>query len=341
MSGSGGVMVEPSSPHDALFKSAFSNPENAAALFRAILPERLLEKLDLSTLTVEPGSYVDDQLASSHSDLLFSVELDARPAFLYTLLEHQSMPHVLMPLRVLKYMLRIWDRYVDDRGGGKQALPLPFIIPIVVHHGEDGWSAAVRLEELFDEALAEELELGPLVPRLEFLLDDLSGLSDAELRRRAHGLGPALSLWALRDARNSGRLESSAQRWLGALVELARAESGREALAVIFRYLCVVADESVTLTLYTALSEQSPQAKDTLMTLEQTLLARGEARGEARGKTDAKVKAVLDVLEVRTLPVSAEQRAHIERCTDLELLDRWLRAAVTVSATSELFAISS
>jgi hypothetical protein len=68
-----------------------------------------------------------------------------------------------------------------------------------------------------------------------------------------------------------------------------------------------------------------------------TLQQLHEARGEARGKTDAKVKAVLDVLEVRQLPVSAEQRARIEACTDLALLDRWHRKAVTVSATSELF----
>jgi hypothetical protein len=189
---------------------------NAAGLFRAVLPAPVLARLDLATLTGEPGSFIDDHLAATHSDLLFSVTLAGHRAFIYALLEHQSSPDELMALRLLKYMLRIWERHVEDHGRGKQALPLPFIIPIVVHHGEEGWTAATRLEGLFDQALAEELELGSLVPRLEFLLDDLTYLSDDDLRHRARGLLPVLALWALRDARYSGRAEVSVRRWLGA-----------------------------------------------------------------------------------------------------------------------------
>ncbi len=55
----------------------------------------------------------------------------------------------------------------------------------------------------------------------------------------------------------------------------------------------------------------------------------GEARGEARG--------VLGVLEARGITVTAEQRSRILTCADTEVLDRWIRRAVSVTRADELF----
>src|SRR5690606_35658178 len=60
-----------SSPHDALFKSAFENPQHAAAELRHILPTELTHAIDWSSLRLEPGSFIDPKLADRHSDLLF------------------------------------------------------------------------------------------------------------------------------------------------------------------------------------------------------------------------------------------------------------------------------
>jgi hypothetical protein len=56
----------------------------------------------------------------------------------------------------------------------------------------------------------------------------------------------------------------------------------------------------------------------------------GEARGEAR--------AVLTVLDARGLAVSPTQRDRLLSCTDLAALEQWVRRAVTVASTDELFA---
>jgi hypothetical protein len=69
-----------------------------------------------------------------------------------------------------------------------------------------------------------------LIPRLSFVLDDLSNVSDGELERRALGLVPTLTLWALRDARSPAALTQSLRRWVAAIKELAGAPNGREAL---------------------------------------------------------------------------------------------------------------
>ena len=64
-------------PHDALFKSVFQQPENAAAELQHVLPPEHVAAIDWSTLKLEPGSYVDEALADQHSDLLFSARAQA------------------------------------------------------------------------------------------------------------------------------------------------------------------------------------------------------------------------------------------------------------------------
>ena len=77
------------------------------------------------------------------------------------------------------------------------------------------------------------------------------------------------------------------------------------------------------------------------MTIAEQLLAEGEARGEARGVIRGELRRAaasdLTVLEARELSVTAEVRARIEGCQDLEVLQHWLTRAVTAAAADQLF----
>ena len=108
---------EPTNPHDAFFKWAFSTPEHAEGELRHVLPPAVVERIDWPSLSLCPGSFVDDVFQDRHTDLLFSVRLSGRPAWLYVLLEHQSSTDELMPYRLLRYMVRIWERWLADRTG--------------------------------------------------------------------------------------------------------------------------------------------------------------------------------------------------------------------------------
>jgi hypothetical protein len=57
----------------------------------------------------------------------------------------------------------------------------------------------------------------------------------------------------------------------------------------------------------------------------------------AEGKAEAKAEAVVTVLETRGLVLSAEDRARITACTDLDQLDAWVRRVGSVTTVSELF----
>jgi predicted transposase/invertase (TIGR01784 family) len=330
-------MTDPNRPHDALFKQVFSSTEHAASILRKILPAALARQIDWASLKLCSGSHVDALLADSHADLLFSARVAEKPALLYLLFEHQSSPDELMPLRLLKYVVRVLEWHTKELGArGEPVLPLPMVIPIVLHHSERGWSAATRMEQLFDAELLDSAELRAFVPHLSFVLDDISHLSDDALLARALGMLPTLALWALRDGRNPERINVSLARWAWLVARLAAVPSGRDALFTIFRYLSVVADLNAD-TLYTVIQSQAPEAKDVLMTLAEQWKAEGEAKGRAEGEAKGRVSSILQILGARQKVLTPGQRAVIERCTDIARLDAWLVKAATLSETRELF----
>jgi hypothetical protein len=63
------------------------------------------------------------------------------------------------------------------------------------------------------------------------------------------------------------------------------------------------------------------------------IFAEGEAEGQARGEA----KAIITVLESRGLTLSAEARARITACMDLDQLDAWLRRVGSVATVDALF----
>ena len=144
-------------PHDALFKFAFSKAEHAIGELRSVLPPALVVQIDWDSLDLRPGSLIDTALEQTHSDVVWSLQLGGRSAFLYVLLEHQSTVDALMPFRLLKYMVGLWDGWLAEHPDAKT---LPVIVPIVVHHSDSGWTAATAFEQLFDMTESVRIALG-------------------------------------------------------------------------------------------------------------------------------------------------------------------------------------
>jgi predicted transposase/invertase (TIGR01784 family) len=86
-----------------------------------VLPSNLTARLDLARLAPVPASFIDESLKWRHSDLLFTAPLDGRDAFVYVQVEHQSSDDPLMAYRLLRYVTRIWDRYLRERPPGPAA----------------------------------------------------------------------------------------------------------------------------------------------------------------------------------------------------------------------------
>ena len=88
-------------PHNNYFISQMKDPAHAAGMVRPLLDERLAAAVGWVDMALEPGSYIDEKLRGSESDLLFSVPVAGKSSLLYVLIEHQSTPDAHMPLRLL------------------------------------------------------------------------------------------------------------------------------------------------------------------------------------------------------------------------------------------------
>ena len=62
---------EPVNPHDAFFKQYLGYPHVAADFLRQHLPAEVVQLLDLTQLQLQKDSFVDEQLRSHFSDLVY------------------------------------------------------------------------------------------------------------------------------------------------------------------------------------------------------------------------------------------------------------------------------
>lgn len=315
-------------PHDALFKSVFETPQHAAALLRDLLPPALAERIAWDTFEHQPGSFIDAALADAHSDLLFSTRLrTGEPALLYILFEHQSSADIIMPLRMLRYQVQIWERAHKDRPMDW----LPPIISVLVSHVPGGWLAARTFEALFDPAVMAIPELAALVPRFSLIVEDLAHVSNDELTARSLAAFPKLALWLLRDARDPERLLANLVYWAWAFQETSRARTGTKSLATLFVYLSYLLDDMTLDEFHDKLDVLS--TKGGLM-IEPTKVILTEERWETYAEMRFFKKKFLIP---KFGPLTSDQELLLRYATQEEL-DRYIDRFVTAASIDDVFA---
>ncbi len=148
-------MSLPATPHDALFRALVSEPARAASLLAEYLPQEVAALLDPEAPpeAVE-GGFVDEDAARTRCDALFRVRLrSGHDARLSVLLENKSRVDADTPLQLLKYMVNIWRREIENGVAGDR---LPAIIPLVFYHGRGRWTAPRSVPGMIDAPEALE-----------------------------------------------------------------------------------------------------------------------------------------------------------------------------------------
>jgi predicted transposase/invertase (TIGR01784 family) len=325
-----------STPHDALFKATFSNVEHAASELALVLPRALAARIDFPSLALCPGSAVDEALRERHTDLLFSASLAGRPALIYVLFEHQSTVDPLMPFRLLRYVVRIWEGWLRDH---PKAGKLPAIVPVVLHHSESGWTAPIAFEELLDLDADGLAAFGDHLPRFRFVLDDLSAATDEALHARTMTALARLALWCLRHARSPDDLVAGLSQWADLVHEARQAPNGAAAIALIWRYIFTVNDrfqpEELVARLTAAVGESE---KEEIVTVADQLIEQGRRKGLQQGHREGQREMLLRQLRVRfgALPESAVAQIDAADGAQLETFaERVLTAASLAEALAE------
>ncbi|WP_154927326.1 Rpn family recombination-promoting nuclease/putative transposase [Klebsiella grimontii] len=93
-------------PHDAIFRQMLTQKEVARDFLQLYLPAPFLSICDLNTLQLASGSFIEEDLRSSDSDILYSLQTRHGAGYIYALIEHQSSPDKLMAFRLMRYMLQ-------------------------------------------------------------------------------------------------------------------------------------------------------------------------------------------------------------------------------------------
>lgn len=109
---------EPPEPsHDPLFREAYSYREHAVAHLSTVLTPEQLALLDLDNAVLLSGSFVESDLRSALSDVIWqcplkNTEAQAKITFLF---EHKSSPpNQPIEIQLLQYILGVWRRELAD-----------------------------------------------------------------------------------------------------------------------------------------------------------------------------------------------------------------------------------
>ena len=175
------------------------------------------------------------------------------------------------------------------------------------------------------------------VPEFRFRVLDLAATSNADLRGSTLTDEAILTLWLLRDIRDAVAFSTNLATWTDVFSRLERHPAGREKITRLLTYVLWAGEDLQLDEIHAILEDAAPIAGEILMTtIAERLIAEGKARGLAEGLAEGKVESLLTVLEARGLRPTVEQRARIEACSDVELLDQWTLEAVTALSVDDV-----
>lgn len=277
-------------PHDKFFKETFGNVTVAKDFLNNYLPQSLMGIIDIDTLEPQKDSFINEELRESFSDLLFKVNINKREGYLYFLFEHKSYPSQDIAFQLLRYMVEIWDAKIKKENTNK----LPAIIPLVVYHGKEGWNIKTTLGEMISgyEDLPQDVRV--FIPDYKYLLYDLSGYTDEEIKGEAQ---LRIILTMLRDiyAKDGKMLMESIFRAVEYLQRIEDKQSGIEYFETLIRYV-FSAGRKLTRSDVNEIIERIettyPEGSELVMTIAEMLREEGMERGIEVGLEKGEAKAL-------------------------------------------------
>ncbi len=255
-------------PHDATFRQFLKIPDIARDFMEIHLPAELRAICDLSTLKLENGSFVEENLRQYFSDILYSLKTnDGDKGYVQVLIEHQSSPDKHMAFRMIRYAVAAMQSHLD--AGHKK---LPLVIPVLFYTGKrapypysTNW-----LQGFADPELAKSLYSS------DFPLVDITIIPDDEIME--HRSMAALTLFQ----------KHIHQRNLTVLMDkfvavLLTDYLDSPQVKALINYTIQVGETVDAETFIRELASRIPQHGDELMTIAQQLEQKGIEKGIEKG----------------------------------------------------------
>ena len=128
-------------PHDLFFRRFFSGIEEIVALLETMLPQSILDLLDISTVKIENSVVVKG--LEIRVDLVLSIKLkkSKKESKILFIVDHKSWPDRRVIQQLLKYQLTMIGEHHNDEDF------LPPVLTIVFYHGHRKWRSPLSLHE--------------------------------------------------------------------------------------------------------------------------------------------------------------------------------------------------
>mgnify|MGYP001116364549 CR=1 FL=1 len=249
--------------HDKTFRQALSHPNLAKQFFETHLPSVFRKKVDLSTLRLQKGSFIDAELAEHLTDLLYSVEMSEREGYLYLVCEHQSTPDELMAFRLLQYSMKIMQQHMHKHKTKK----LPLVYPLVYYVGQKPATKFIPdLMDCFaDPDLARHYFMRP------FTLINLQKMSDDKILKNKALAGLELLQKHVYNRDMAVILDKMIEK---GIFEAMLAESG-EFFDAMLKYTLCMGELREPETFISKLASKLPEQEDNIMTMAEHFQQKG------------------------------------------------------------------
>ncbi len=308
--------------HDEFVAKCFEDLEIARAFLRHYLPTTIREQIDLERIALKQGSYVDEDLRRSYSDLTYAVPIrdGARSeAYVYILIEHKSESDEFTVFQLLRYMVRIWQRELES-AASRAEFRLPPIVPLVLHHGRTTFRAPVEFSELVTTIPG----MDAFVPKYRCLLVDLMAVAPEELPASDQRLHAVLAIMRSVFGDEIGETLRDAVSRLATLADRPRMQ---EMLGIVFNYVLGSARRLTDEEFLTAVEPLGRTGDDAMS----TLIDKWKEEGRIEDRQDS----IIDILSTRFGTVPASLQSSIRAISDSERLLKLRTAAVTCESVRQ------
>jgi len=315
------MATEPHNPHDVFFKQYLSHPPAAADFLRQHLPAAVASLLDLTQLHLEKDSFVDEQLRTHFSDLVYRTMTTVQtPLAVSLLFEHKSYPDEWVDFQVLRYQVRLWEqelaqlqaaRKQEQPGQPERPRTLTPILVLLVYHGQAEWKISLRFARHLtgmqdpDSPLAKAL--ARYVPDFEPHLVNLTALPDEAIQGEIVTRLFVLVLKHIFEQGLGGQLDEI----LALAAEVMRQPNGMAMVVALLRYLgragIQVKKEEVAQKLLALLPKEGgilmqTMAEEWIEEGKQIGLQEGRKEGRQEGRQEGQRAMILHILQRRFQP---------------------------------------
>ena len=264
-------------PHDYFFKKVMGNPLAVAEFLKEYFPA-IANKVDPGSLTPVDGTLISPDLQEKRTDLIYHATFQEKPGYLYFLLEHQSSPDYLMPLRLMEYFLQIIRRDLTLQGKKKKKI-FPIVYPCVIYNGKKPYPYTTSFCEMFaDPQFVQEIITNP------FRLIDLAKTPDEELSKL-----PLIGFMHMLLKHAAERDVVTLIRKLSSMIKLLENANQLDLLEAGVYYLVATnqSDASFNNIFHEFQQHITPSTQEHVMTIAEKLIQEGKQKGRQEAMTIA------------------------------------------------------